>query len=368
MTVLNTLPLVNAGRLPRGIVKVNGTALPGWVEWEVTNNTHRQADIFRVIYACGKLPPSQNAAWLTAQTNLQVAIFAGFPPNAQSFEASQLMQLILGYCDSMTFDPEKNTIEMTGRDLTSELIDTKTSEKFLNQQASQIAMTIASRHGFIPDVDPTGSLDGSYYEIDHARVNSGATEWDLLSELADNEGYNVWMDGTTLHFKSQDSSSAATYMIRWTPADSVRAYGQANAMRLRFTRNNMLSQKNTQVSVNSWNAKMKQKLSGQATAARPNAVGTLNYVYSEPGLTQDQANTRAKEKLKGIIRNEMTLSASLPGDNILNVRALVQVAGTGTAFDQTYWPVSVTRRMSPDGGYEMDVEAKNHAPETESDS
>jgi hypothetical protein len=131
MTVLNTLPLVNAGRLPRGIVKVNGTALPGWVEWEVTNNTHRQADIFRVIYACGKLPPSQNAAWLTAQTNLQVAIFAGFPPNAQSFEASQLMQLILGYCDSMTFDPEKNTIEMTGRDLTSELIDTKTSEKFL---------------------------------------------------------------------------------------------------------------------------------------------------------------------------------------------------------------------------------------------
>ena len=366
--MLNTLPLQNTLRQPRGIVRVNGAALPGWIEWEVTNNTHRQSDTFRVCYACGKLPPNQNAAWLTAQAKIQIEIFAGFPQNPAGFDTSELTRWMIGNCDGQSFDQERNTIELCGRDLTSEMIDTKTSEKFLNQKASDIAKTIASRHGFTADVDDTGSPDGTFYEIDHARINNAATEWDLLTELADNEGYNVWMDGTTLHFKSQDASSTGTYMIRWTPPDAQRAFPRANAMNLKFSRNNMLSQKNTAVTVNSWNAKQKAKFSGQATASRLEASGTLAYIYNEPGLTQDQASRRAKEKLKGIIRNEMTLNASLPADNILTVRALVQVEGTGTAYDQTYWPVSVRRRMSFEEGYRMELDAKNHAPETETDS
>jgi phage protein D len=251
--------------------------------------------------------------------------------------------------------------------MTSELIDTKTSEKFQNQTAAQIVQTIAGRHGFTSDVDATGALDGTYFEVDHARLNN-ATEWDLLSELADIYGYNVWMDGTTLHFKSADASNTGVYMIQWVPAKPPLAFAQANVARLRFNRNNMISGKNTRVSVRSWNQKLKQKFTGQATATRPNAAGTLNYVYNEPGLTQDQVNTRAKEKLKGIIQNEMTLSASLPADNILKARVLVQVSGTGTAYDQTYWPVSVSRKMDFEGGYTMELEAKNHSPETETDS
>ncbi len=367
MSAINPVPLKNALRLPRAIVQVNGAALPGWVEWDVNNNTHRQADTFRVTYACGKLPASQNAGWLTAQGKIQVQIFAGFPQNPNSFSAAELTSLILGNCDRQSYDPEQNIIELSGRDLTSEMIDTKTSENFLNQTASQIATTIAGRHGLTPDVDSTGGLDGTFYEIDYARLNNASSEWDLLSELADDYGYNVWVDGNTLRFKSQDSSDTGIYLIQWLPRSARQGFPQANAMRLRFTRNNMLSQKNTQVTIRSWNSKMKAKMTGQATATRPNAVGTLNYLYNEPGLSQAQANTRAKERLKGIIQNEMTLSATLPGDNLLNTRVLVQVSGTGTAYDQTYWPVTVSRRMGPEG-YTMDLEAKNHAPEMETDS
>lgn len=367
MSAINVVPLKNALRQPRAIVQVNGAALPGWTEWEVNNNTHRQADTFRVVYACGKLPAGQNAAWLTGQGQIQVQIFAGFPQNPDSFTAAELTSLILGYCDRQSFDPEQNTIELNGRDLTSELIDTKTSEKFTNQTASQIATTIASRHGFTPDVDDSGSLDGTFYEIDYARLNNAATEWDILSELADDYGYNVWMDGKTLHFKSQDDSGAGIYAIQWTPRSAAQAFPQANVTMLRFSRNNMISQKTISVKVRSWNAKQKAKFIGTVTATKPNAAGTLNYIYNEPGLTQDQVNARAKEKLRRIIRNEMSLSATLPGDNILNTRVLVQISGTGTAYDQTYWPVSVSRRMSGEG-YTMDLDAKNHSPETETDS
>jgi phage protein D len=368
MPTINPLPAKNALRLPRGIVKVNGTMLPGWIEWEVNNNTHRQADTFRVMYACGQLPTANNAAWLTAQTKISVQIYAGFPKNPAQFGISELTLWMQGNCDGQSYDPAQNTIELNGRDLTSELIDTKTSEQFLNQQASQIAATIAARHGFAADVDATGTQDGTFYEIDHARLNDASSEWDLLTELADNEGYNVWMTGSTLHFKVQDAASSGTYGIVWTPRPKGGGVPQANLTTLKFNRNNMISQKNTQVTVRSWNAKQKVKFTGTATANRPNSVGTLAYIYNEPGLNQDQANTRAKEKLKGIVRNEMCLSGELPGDNILTVRNLVNVSGTGTAYDQTYWPVSVSRRMDMGGGYKMSLEAKNHSPETERDS
>jgi phage protein D len=367
---MNILPVQNQLQIPRSLVKVNGQVLPGWIEWEVNNNTHRQADTFRVCYACGNLPAAQNAKWLISQTAIQVQIFVGFPPDPVKFSASQLQSIILGDCDALNFDPVQNIIELSGRDMASEMIDTKTSEKFVNQKASDIAKTIASRHGLTPDVDDTGSPDGTYYEIDHARLNNAQTEWDLLCELADNQGYNVWVDGMTLHFKQQDESSMGTYVIQWIPPGEMNASPQANVMSLKFMRNNMISQKNISVKVNSWNIKQKAKLTGSATSTKSSSDDnwSLNYEYNEPGLTQDQADTRAKERLKGIIRNEMCLNADLPGDNILNTRVLIQVTGTGTPFDQTYWPVSVSRRFGMSEGYRMSAEAKNHSPETEVDS
>jgi phage protein D len=278
--------------------------------------------------------------------------------------------LVLGNCDRQEFDPWENVIELSGRDLTSEMIDAKAGEIFLNQKASAIAQTIAGRHGWTADVDDTSALDGTYFEIDHARLRHAATEWDLLCELADDYGYNVWMTGKTLHFKVQDSANSGVYMIRWVPRGAQSGAPQANAERLKFSRNLMLGKSNVTAQVNSWNLKNKKKFTGKSTAAKTGAgaSGTLTYTYNQPGLTQDQVKKVAKAKLKGIIRNEMTLHASLPADNVLTTRALIQVAGTGTAYDQTYWPVNVSRRMSLDGGYTMDVEAKNHAPGTETDS
>jgi phage protein D len=55
---------------------------------------------------------------------------------------------------------------------------------------------------------------------------------------------------------------------------------------------------------------------------------------------------------------------TIPGDNDLDTTSLIQLSGTGTAFDQVYFPDSITRRLSFDGGYEMTIEAKNHAPDS----
>ena len=97
------------------------------------------------------------------------------------------------------------TVEIDGRDLTARLLDARTQETFSNQTASQIAETLAARHGLTPNVTATQTLAGRYYAADHDRLTLGqfsraTTEWDLLTFLAAREGFEAYVSGQTLTF------------------------------------------------------------------------------------------------------------------------------------------------------------------------
>jgi phage protein D len=352
---------------------VQGAPLPGWVEWEVTNNTHRQTDTFRLVYAVNQgryagepgLTPAQ-ANQLMGYSTIGVEILAGFPNDPVNFSASELQSFILGNADGLDFDPVENRIQISGRDLAAAMVDKKTSEKFVNQKASDIAKTIASRHGLTADIDEVPGLDGTFYEIDHTRLNSASSEWDLLCELAEDYNCNVWVDGQTLHFKNADEPTSGVYTIQWMSPYKARGFPLSNVAHITFHRNCTLA-KNVQVIVQSWNSKQKKAFTGSAEASKSGAVESQIYTYNEPGLSADQASSRAQKRLNAIVNNEMSMSASLPADNILNARMQVSVTGTGTPFDQIYYPASVTRHMSAEGGYTMSFEAKNTMSETETE-
>jgi hypothetical protein len=95
-------------------------------------------------------------------------------------------------------------------------------------------------------------------------------------------------------------------------------------------------------------------------------IGGLSQTYSftVPNLTRDQAEQFALAQIAEITRHERILTASLPGDNDLTTRAMVQLIGTNTAWDQLYYPATVTRRISFDEGYRMELRAKNHSTES----
>src|SRR6185312_15026296 len=109
-------------RHPRAIVKLSGTAVDGWISWEVTSNTFYEADTFRVSFAVSDLPPANDANWFSTQKELFVEIFAGFPSNPDKPDPSELKSLIYGRVDEMDFDPLQATINLTGRDLTAVFI------------------------------------------------------------------------------------------------------------------------------------------------------------------------------------------------------------------------------------------------------
>lgn len=115
--------------------------------------------------------------------DVQIELFGGFPTNPNAFSQAELTRFILGMADEIDVDPMANTVTIHGRDLSAPLIDLKTTEKFQNQTASEIAQTLAQRNGLLAAVTPTSILSGTYYKQDHVNLSSDRSQWDLLTYL-----------------------------------------------------------------------------------------------------------------------------------------------------------------------------------------
>ncbi|MDE3022880.1 MAG: hypothetical protein KGI54_13660 [Pseudomonadota bacterium] len=360
-------------RQPRGIVKVNGEIIPGWEAWEIDTNSFYQADTFKIVFAISELPAAYNAAWFGDQSKMLVEIFAGFPSNPEKFDTSELESLIVGQVDDFSMIMDSKIIELSGRDLTANLIDAKTTEKFQNQTASQVAIMLAERHNLTPVVTSTSGPTGLFYEIDHTRMNAERSEWDLLTALADESGMMVYVRGTSLYFAPKPSESDAPYLLTWEPATDQHGYSRFNGESLSFSRNLTLA-KDIIVTVRSWNQKNKKGFSKTvratqnkntvlAGAAQP--IGDAQtYQYTIPNATPEQVLQEAQSRLQQLSQHELKMSATLPGDNILDITNIIKVTGTGTRFDTIYYPSSIIREMTPNNGYKMHIEAKNHSPES----
>lgn len=368
--MLNKLPVESEARQPRGVVKVNDVPVSGWTEFEVDNNTFYQADTFRVVFAMSDLPAQFGPDWFSSQLEITVEIFAGFPANPDSYTASDLQSLIYGKADTMSFDPAGRTIELSGRDLTLEMIDTKTTEKWPNLTASEIATQIAQRHDLTPVVTKTSKKAGTFYEIDYARLSDERTEWDLLTFLAHSEMFTVYVKGRELHFKPKPNKNDNPYVLKWEPPTDARGFYNFNGKSMHFTRDLTLARGVT-VLVRSFNAKTKQNLDvtypkrAKGTAPGRSSPKYQTYVFIIPGLTPEEALQRAQAEHRAISQHEVKLTANLPADNILQTQNVIKVVGTGTGFDQIYYPDSITRRMSMSDGYSMAVTAKNTSPEND---
>lgn len=372
--MLNQVPAQSATRQPRGMVRLNDEAGTGWVSFEVESNTFYQADTFRVDFAISALPASSNADWFSRQSVILVELLAGFPPDPENYSRADLDSLILGLVDDVSFDPIARTITLSGRDLTSRLIDAKTIEKWPNLTASQIATQLAVAHGLVPKVTKTTTKAGSYYQIDHVRVQTGERSvWDLLTWLAHEENMQVYVKGKELHFEPFTKPTDNPYLLQWQDPYDEQGFPVFNGTSLTFSRNLTLA-KDIIVEVRSWNVKNKKGFTkrAQAThnkntvlkgAAQPYGEAQV-YSYVYPGLTPDQALKKAQTLLAEITQHEMILDATLPADSLLTTRNVIQVTGTGTAFDQIYYPDSIRREMGMDSGYRMSVHAKNMNPET----
>ncbi|WP_458763572.1 hypothetical protein [Cupriavidus basilensis] len=159
------------------------------------------------------------------------------------------------------------------------------------------------------------------------------------------------------------------YELRWVVDDQGNP--SANVRDLRLSRSLTVA-KGVTVVVRSWHLKPSNRI----TAYYPSRGKTIQpgkaspfgnqqiYTFNRGGMDQDRANTFAQRMHREITQHEMKLRARLPADNVLTQTTLVRLTGTGTAFDQDYYVDGITRQMSLEDGYVMDISAKNHNPDS----
>ncbi|WP_063894719.1 hypothetical protein [Burkholderia ubonensis] len=361
----------------RGAVKVNGQILAGWESFEVDNNSYASADTFSCVFAANALPASQDAAWFSNQKDMYIELFAGVPNDPSKWTATELPRWIYGQVDKIGYDPARGCIEVSGRDLTRVFIDAKTTEKFQNKTSSQIASLLAQRHGLSANVTKTSTLVGKYYAIDHDAMNNARTEWDLLCYLARIEQFAVYVRGQTLFFNPRpDPAKVAPHKVIWTPPDANTGAPTCNVTGLKFNRALTVS-RGIFVQVRSFNdvdqrvytAQYPAPTSKKSTA--PGSIGSSGnaqtYYYNVANLTKQKCVEYAQAKYKELIQHEMLVEFEIPaaGNDALDTTSVVQIQGTGTAWDQMYFPDSITRRLSFDGGYTLELNAKNHNPDSQ---
>jgi phage protein D len=326
----------NEVRHPRLTVLANGAPLTGALAADVQSNSHLGANRFSIHITYDRSAPP---FWtvLPLRVDIQVAV------------GGSQASLVTGYADSLDVDPVRGVAVLNGRDLTSLFIAAQTAETFLNQTAAGIAGTLAARRGLTPNITASTGLVGRQYQIDRTRSllaqHSRATsEWDILTWLADQEGCDVWVDGTTLNF--QPFAAPTTIgTITPTTCNSLhihQALDLAGGM---------------QVVVKSWGSQGQQAISETAASA-PGTSGGVTLTAVRPNLSSADALGLARTALTQLSAHAIEVSFDMPGDLTTLPRTGISLSETGANFDGIYEVVEVEKRISFERGFTQSVTAR----------
>jgi len=362
------LPLSEFGQARSVYLKLllNGAEVAGVIEAEVGTSDHQIAGWFRATLALGA-DATVTAASLSLMTEAMAEIrvglaAAGLPPLAALWQS-----LISGTIDTITIDMTAGTAQLTGRDFSALFIDTLTAESFANRTASEIAQTLALRHGLDPVVTATQTPTGRYYQDGHDlfslyQSNATVTEWDLLNALAEAEGFDLFVQNKSLFF-APPLEQVLPALWQWMPG----GLSGTTMSTLRLERSLALA-RDIIVTVQSWNSREARMVT---QTVRASALGTVHrtaaatggnaatYVLIRPNLSAEQAMTLATNTLADLSRHERVIVATMPGELDLAPRSLVTLEGTATDFDQTYMVDEIVRRISARSGFMQTVRCVN---------
>ena len=254
--------------------------------------------------------------------------------------------------EHVDFDFDATSVTISGRDASSQLIDTQNTKTFTNQTPEQVIKALAQGVGV--NIDPIGGSAGKTYQIDWNAITHRASAWEAIQHLADLYGMHAYITGGTLYVKPIDES-LPVYPLQWTPPNSGGA-AAGNFLKLKCSRNFQMS-KQINVTAYGHNYKQKKTLTANATAGGSGS-GSLNYNYVVPSATQDQLQNIANKKCKEHAKHAHDIEVEIPGDPNVIVRMQLQLSGTGTIFDTTYDVTDVEHKVSWDGGYTTTMKGK----------
>lgn len=353
-------------RKPRAIVKVNDIQV-NFIDIEIRSGAPYTADTYFLEIPLNE-QQNLNLAYFASTDKFSVKIYVGFPKDVDSFTVSDLVLMIEGESNDVEINPSEGLVSISGRDLSSRLIDKKVTKSFSNITASELAIEFANDNGLKADVVPTTQILGTFLQTAQTYTANNTTQWDMLVQAAMNQNFMVFVKGETLVFKPNpvDDDNLRPYILNYFPKTITNIIPSfENGTKINFFKNNIVSG-NIDVTVKV----PYSTYTGKAFHVKQNArnkklsqESIRNYVYSHPGLTDEQAKQKAKQLLNNLIIHSVRFTAELVGDMILSKDMLIKMAGTETDFDQVYYIDSIVRKITMND-FSMFVSAKNKPDQT----
>lgn len=338
-------------RAPRVWVQINGALVNSVLHVDMTNSGSCKSSRFELTVSTNVDKISNQ--WLDlidGKVTVQIFMRSEWLGNdIMAFE---------GLADNIAIDSINRTARILGRDYSSVLINSMHQSAFCNQTASEIANCIAARHGFSSNILRTETMIGSYQCGGYNQVLLNAhsrivNEWELLVHLAISEGFELFIDGTTLVFAPSNSLPSINAVI-----------DVSNVIGMKFYKN-CPSSNQTTLTVKSWNSWLNETLlhtddqsSDQAVPSigRNNDPGSAIAIV-RPNLNPQSAERLAKRHIDALNEQELNVHIVMAGDMSLSPRDVLTVSGSGSSFDDIYIVRSVRRYFSSTSGFTQHIQA-----------
>ncbi len=338
-------------RFPRAFLQIGKSKIP--VETAaVTRKATRHADTFSATIAITEAAEFgfDYPQWADWDPDQDVAILM-----STLADGSDQTTMVTGKIDMPVLTMEAMSVAISGRDKSASLTEKKRNQKFLNQKSSDIVSTIAKDHGLNPVIVDTGDFSGKVYTTDLSRLALNRSDYETLSQLAVREGFRWYVEGDDLVFEPKEAGGFSTYKATWSPPGTAAPYAVGNVLTLKLGKDSTASRPQT-VTAAGWHHGKKKLY--KATSSASGKGTPVEHRMHHNGHEQDQLQKKADSFRDDVIRHELNLSATMPGDPTLDPHMGLSLSGTGTIYDTTYAIDEIEFSLGWDGGLDMTVQAK----------
>jgi hypothetical protein len=330
-------------------IALDGSPIEGLLHATIVTNNCFSSDSYALTFAMGAPPLGDIAFWsLLSSVYVEISVTSAYEPVSQS--------LISGMIDTIRIDPIQQTVSIEGRDLSASLIDAYRQQDFVNQTASEIISTIALNHGLTPVITATSGSIGRYYGDGYTRLSTGQfsrirSDWDLVVELARENGFDAFVLGTSLFFQPLSPSWAVPTRLALCDVKTIR-----------FEQNLAIAS-NTTARVQSWNSQNVVSYDGSRSSNGSDSLsasptpGDKPFLFSASNLTSQQVADSAGRYAAELNRLGTVLHAEMLWNLSLFPRTMIFIDETDSSLDAIYQIDTIERHHSTTFGSTQSIRA-----------
>lgn len=260
--------------------------------------------------------------------------------------------LIEGTLKNIRFDMIQRTIGVTGQDMSEDLHQIKSAEKWVNKSPSDIVSDLAQRVGLSAQIDKSTLKAGRILKDEYAKLTENISYASVLQKMAELDGARWFVKGTTLHYVSQDNPSGVYSLNYSPPAPGKSMVSDCLHLVIDY---NVDAGSETQISTKAWHSRKKKMFQSTATVQGIGGGQTIKAAYHIPSFVQDQVKQFAKVKAQEMTRHAYHLEAECVGDTTIDVAMALELTGT-EFFDQQY-QIDEIKHIFGMTGYTMNIRA-----------